>query len=301
MSRFYEALRQASESLRGGREGSEAGELDLSAVLNQAASASAEPAVLPVLEVVSRPAAEPFPADTLPQNGALGILTEAVLDKKARVIPNAVEPMILEHYRLLRTRLIQEQTERPFRSLLVTSSGPKEGKTITALNLALACAMIPSYKVLVLDGDIRSGGLTRWLHIDDRPGLSNLFDGSARMDEVVLESAEIPFYFIGRGKSELPPPELLHLGAERKYVEKLSGHFDLVLVDSPPVSLVADPQLLAKSCDAVLLVARAFYTSRSALQKVGRDFHQFRVVGTVLNGGGSGGGYRRYRSYYPKA
>ena len=65
----------------------------------------------------------------------------------------------------------------------------------------------------------------------------------------------------------------------------MTRHFDLVLVDSPPVNLIADAQMLANSCDGVLLVARAFSTSTKAFQKTLNDLESFRLVGTVLNGG----------------
>lgn len=301
MSRFYEALKQASRSLHTERENAEPDQFDFSAILRGAeAPGIAEPA-LPGDEIPETPAEQLVQSGAFPLNGSLGVTTEAVFDKKARVIPNAVELMVVEHYRLLRTSVMQQQAEKAFRSLLITSAGPKEGKTVTTLNLALTCAMISSYKVIVVDGDIRRGHMSRWLGVDDRTGLSNLFDRSAKLDEVVLKSAEIPFHFMGRGSSKLPAPELLHTGLQLNYLDKISKHFDLVLVDSPPVSLVADPQLLAGFCDAVLFVARAFHTSRTALQKLARDFQQYRVIGTVLNGGSSVGNYRRYRSYYPKA
>jgi len=71
----------------------------------------------------------------------------------------------------------------------------------------------------------------------------------------------------------------------------------LVLMDSPPVNLVADAQLLAAGCDAVLLVARAFATTRKALEKAVQDLSPFRVIGTVLNRGMRADLYRHYKSY----
>jgi len=301
MSRFYEALKQASRSLHHAPEGAESEDPDFAAILHEPpVSGFSEIAALPAEETLVETSEQPLPPAATPQNGSLGILTQAVLDKKAPLIPNSVEPLVLEHYRLLRTKIMQQQAEKPFRSLLVTSADPKEGKTLTVLNLALTFSMLPSYKVLVVDGDIRRGNLSHWLGISDRPGLSDLLEGSAKLEEVVLKSAEIPFYFVGRGKSQLSPPELLHSTRWPNQIKKMSSHFDLVLVDSPPLNLVTDSQILASGCEAVLVVARAFVTSRKSLEKISQDFQQFRVIGTVLNGGAGVSNYRRYRSYYPK-
>ena len=231
----------------------------------------------------------------------MGVATDAVLDKRARLIPHAEEPVVLEHYRLLRTKIMQQRAEKMFQSLLVASADPKEGKTITTLNLAFTFAMLPSFKVLVVDGDIRAGNLSRLLSGESLSGLSNLLDGSARLNETVRKSGQIPFWYVTCGNSQLPAPELLALESSRwpPLVKKMREHFDLILVDSPPVSLVADAQLLAAGCEAVLLVARAFYTSRESLKKASQDFRTSRVIGTVLNGSATEGSYRRYRNYYP--
>jgi tyrosine-protein kinase Etk/Wzc len=76
----------------------------------------------------------------------------------------------------------------------------------------------------------------------------------------------------------------------------LGEHFDMILVDSPPVNLITDTQLLAASCDAVLLVARAFSTTRKAFENTVRDLAPFRVIGTILNGGVEAKRYS-YNSY----
>ena len=84
----------------------------------------------------------------------------------------------------------------------------------------------------------------------------------------------------------------------RSQFRRISEQFDLVLVDSAPVNLIADAQLLAGCCDAVLLVARAFSTTRKSLEQAVQDLSPFRIIGTVLNGGPRTQVYRRYKGYY---
>jgi capsular exopolysaccharide synthesis family protein len=226
--------------------------------------------------------------------------TSVALDPKARVLPNTIDTAVVEHYRRLRTKLMQQHAAKPFNSLVVTSPSPQEGKSVTVFNLALSFAMLPSFKVLVIDGDIRRGTLGKWLGVGDRPGLSNLIDGSANLDDVVLKCDEIPIHFIVAGNSTSSPGELLQSPQLRPHFRRMGDFFPLVLVDSPPVNLITDAQLLAGSCDAVLLVARAFSTTRKSLDKAIQDLLPFRIIGTILNGGTRPQIYRSYNGYYQR-
>jgi capsular exopolysaccharide synthesis family protein len=205
------------------------------------------------------------------------------LDKNARLIPHAVDPIIVEHYRKLRSKILQIQEEGPFRTLLVTSANPQEGKTVTVLNLGLSFAMLTDFKVLVIDGDMRRGTLGNWLGVSsEQPGLSNLIDGSSQLEDVVLQSSAIPMHFMVRGNSKVSDMRASQL---QSHFQKLSSQYDLILVDSPPVNLMADVQILAASCDAVLLITRAFKTTRKTLEKAMQDLAPFRLIGTILNAG----------------
>ena len=198
---------------------------------------------------------------------------------------------------------MQQHAVKPFRSLLVTSPNPGEGKSVTALNLGLSFAMLPNFRVVVVDGDLRKGSLGKWLGVEDRPGLSNLIDGTAKLEDVVLKSDDSPMCFVVRGTSSAAPAELLNSAELGSHLRRLGEHFDLIVVDSPPMNLITDTQLLAVGCDAVLLVARAFSTTCKAFEKTVQDLAPFRVIGTILNGGikkrrGYGGyyGYKFRRS-----
>ena len=305
MSRFYHALREASRQNAEGNPG-DAGWAAVGINNGRAPTPAdanlSEPPVTamppreepPILSEGHEDAQAPIP----PTNGSLGTTAKMALDQKARVIPNMVDPVIVEHYRRLRTKLIQQQTAKPFRSLMVTSAGPQEGKSVTTLNLGLSFAMLPNFRVLVVDGDLRRGSLGKWLGVGNRPGLSNLLDGSAILEDVVLKCDEIPIHFMVCGNSALPAAELLQSARSGNHFRRMCEEFSLVLVDSPPVNLITDAQLLAASCDAVLLVARAFTTTRKSFEKAAQDLQPFRVVGTILNAGTSVQLYKRYHGYY---
>jgi capsular exopolysaccharide synthesis family protein len=221
--------------------------------------------------------------------------SEARLDQNARLLPFALDSTVVEHYRLLRTKILQQQEAKPFRTLVVTSASPQEGKTVTVLNLGLSFATLPSYRVLVVDGDMRRGTLGSWLGMgNDQPGLSNLLDGSARLEDVVFKSDQVPMHFMLRGNGKVHDMHPSHFA---NHFQRLGEAFDLVLVDSPPANLLVDVQMLAANADAVLLVARAFSTSRKAFEKAVQELTPFRVVGAILNAGAPSHP-RRYRGYY---
>lgn len=228
----------------------------------------------------------------------LGSISDISVDPKAPLISRAEDATVLEHYRKLRTKVLQEQTAKPFRTLLVTSPNPQEGKTVTVLNLGLSLAMLPSFKVLVVDGDLRRGSLGKCLGIDGGLGLSNFIAGSVKLQDVVLRNEDLPVYFMSRGNSDIAAGELLQSYDLKSKFQSIAEHFSLVVIDSPPANLIADVQLLASACDAVLLIARAFSTSRKSFERAAREVSKFRVIGTVLNAGANGIPYQRYRGYY---
>jgi capsular exopolysaccharide synthesis family protein len=204
---------------------------------------------------------------------------------------------VLERYRRLRTKLIQHHAIKPFRSLVITSANPEEGKTVTTLNLALVFSMLPSFRVLVVDGDLRRASLSRLLNAEGKPGLSNLIEGSASLSQVVLKGHEVPFHCVAAGTSAHAAGELLHGVTLNTHLRSLTDHFDVVLVDSPPANVVADVHMLAGACDAVLLAVQAFRTTRKDLEHLVQEFQQYRIIGTVLNGSTRAQLYRQYSNY----
>jgi protein-tyrosine kinase len=304
MSRFYDALKEASRSLPkangdtvGGTLESDGNELWNAAI----ASAAATPPVLtPDPEPTERAEMPDHELDlgTQPQNGSFASKVHTAFDPKARLVTNVPDSAVAEHYRRLRTKILQQQATKPFRSLIVVSPSPQEGKTVTVLNLGLTFAMLPSFRVLVVDGDLRRGNIGERLGVENHPGLTDLIEGSAKLEDVVLKCDDTPMHFMVRGNSKVPPAELLHSQRLGTQFRRMSDQFDLVLVDSAPVNVVTDTQLLAGSCDALLLVARAFCTTRKAMEQAVQDLSPFRIIGTVLNGGPRTQVYRRYKGYY---
>jgi protein-tyrosine kinase len=291
-------------------------------VARQAPSATPPPPVAkPVVPAEPPPATQPpapepskieLPSLKLPDLASPEALFEAIsprrsvisgwkavhvrIDEREPLIPNASGDMIVERYRRLRTKIQQQHATQALNSILVTSPAAGDGKTLTLLNLAWSFGMLASFKVLVVDGDMRKRMIGPALGVGSAPGLSNLLDGSAKLKDVILGAESLPFQFVLAGTSQTPPGELLNSPTLRESIREMTRHYDLVLVDSPPVNMVADAQMLAGTCDGVLLVARAFATTNKAFERTLADLLPFRIVGTVLNGGTP----QERRSYYDK-
>lgn len=300
MSRFYEILKEANRKappiaeVERGRNGT----IPSEATPPPVAPANYAPVNhAPLNHAPASAIAEAQPVwNAAPHNGAVAV--HASLDRKARLLPHVADTVVVEHYRSLRTKLLQERENKPFKVLMVGSPNPQEGKTVTAFNLALSFAMLPSCKVLLVDGDLRKGSLGKWLTVSGMPGLSDLIEGTSTMHEVILKSEELPIHFVLRGNSKVLAPELLNSPKLKQCFHEMAGEYDIVIVDTPPLSLVTDAQLLASCCDAILLVGRAFSTTCKAIEKTVQDLQPFRIVGTILNGGAGVKRYRRYNGYY---
>jgi capsular exopolysaccharide synthesis family protein len=282
MSRLYEALKGATRK-RGDGNDQLWDALSLDGLETPSNASSATPPALPELEPAALRNISQALIDEQPNEADFGKEAKAGLDRNARLLPFAANATLADHYRRLRTKILQQREVKPFRSLVITSPSPQEGKTVTCTNLALSFSTLPNFKVLVIDGDLRRGTLGAWLGVsDDQLGLSDLFEGTAQLQDVVLKSDHLPMHFIVRGKSEVNDLHQSHFG---DHFRRLSEMYDLVLVDSPPVNLLADAQILAANCDAVLLVARAFSTTRKSLEKAAQELAPFRIIGSVLNAG----------------
>ena len=247
----------------------------------------AAPAVAPQAVAPAPERRKEFPVRTIPFR----------LDPNLPLMPHTEDNCIVEQYRKLRTKIQQDGEIKPIRSLLVASPGPGEGKTVTVLNLALSFGMLPGFRVLVLDGDIRKGSIAKWLGLSGLPGISNLIDGSAKLEEVVIKGENLPVHFVTAGTSTKPAAELLTSPLLGDAIRGLAEHFDLILIDSPPVNLLTDAQMLATNCDGVLLVACAFVTNTNAMQKTLAEMSTYRLIGTVLNGGMRSSEYKNYYGY----
>jgi protein-tyrosine kinase len=187
-----------------------------------------------------------------------------------------------EAYRSLRTRLLRIQHTRGMRSIVVTSSARDEGKTLTLMNLALCLTQLPTLRILLVDADIRTAGLSRLLGNPAGPGLAQVLAGEVEYNEAIVSTNVPNLYAIAAGRSTQPAGELFAKARWKEFLGWSSECFSLVLVDSPPVLLLADFELIVGACDGVLLVVRALTTQRELLKKAASQIEKRKLLGAVF-------------------
>jgi non-specific protein-tyrosine kinase len=211
---------------------------------------------------------------------------------------------VSEAFRLLRTNLEFAAVDHPIRRLLITSTGPNEGKTTVVANLAAVIAQ-GGHKVALIDADLRRPKLHRFLGLPNQFGLSDVFRGNVTLPMVsqhmnTLENISI----VTTGSLPPNPSELLGSLKMDQILEEAQRLSDIVILDSPP-SLVADVQIMAAKVDAVVVIVYPGHTQMDAARATMEQLRRAgaRVVGVVLNRiprhrADYYGGYRHYSPYY---
>ena len=204
-----------------------------------------------------------------------------------------------EAYRNLRTDLQFVNVDHQICRLIITSSAPGEGKSITTANLAISFAELGK-RVLVVDCDLRKSMQHEIFKLHKKPGISDFLAKSLELPDIIQASMFNNLDVIAAGTSPPNPAEMLGSQKMAQLIERVCDDYDLVIFDTPPLIAVSDARVLAPLVKNVLLVVRAGQTkvhiARDAvarLQKV--DAH---TVGAVINGVGSKKGYDYYRYNY---
>jgi protein-tyrosine kinase len=192
--------------------------------------------------------------------------------------------MAMESYKTLRTRLMRLQAAQGLRSIVMGSAVPGEGKTLTSLNLALTCAQLRDQRVLLIDGDLRTGGLTKLMEVPPGPGLSEVLAGKETFEGAMVMTDLPNLSVIGAGNHDTSPTELFAVARWKELLGWASETFQTILVDSPPILTFADFDLISAACDAVLVVVRAQHTPREILKKAAAQLEAKKLLGVVYNG-----------------
>ena len=193
---------------------------------------------------------------------------------------------VAEAYRILRTNLNFAGLDRPFKTLLVTSPGPSEGKSTTLGNLGIAMAQA-GVGTLIMDCDLRKPLQHKVFNLSNQKGFTNfLVDRSVTADEVIQETEVPGLKVLTSGPIPPNPSELLASKRAFQVIEELQEKFQLILIDSPPVVAVADAAILAAKVDGVIVVVRSHVTRLDLATEAKNllDKANANILGVVLNG-----------------
>jgi capsular exopolysaccharide synthesis family protein len=201
-----------------------------------------------------------------------------------------------EQYRFVCTRVRHHPSATA--TIVVSSPGIGDGKTVTTINLAAAFAQSGDEQVLLIDGDLRCSSVHAYLHVPRSPGLGELLAGKGSLQEAIFRVEQVPgLCIMPAGTAAGNPTELLGSSRWPALVKTLREHFDRVIVDCPPVEAVADYDLIAAGCDGAILVVRPDHTNRAlclrALEKTRK-----KLLGALINCTADRLLQKQYLSYY---
>ena len=217
------------------------------------------------------------------------------------VVKEGSRDIMNEAFRVLRTNLeFMIGKDQSSNVIVVTSFNPGSGKSFLTMNIAISLA-IKNKKVLVIDGDLRHASASAYIH-SPKIGLSNYLGGHIdKISDIIVTNEQHPsFSFIPVGTIPPNPTELLFDDRLQKAIHTLKQQYDVVLIDCPPVELVADTQIIEKLADRTVFVVRAGLLERSMLPELENIYREkkYKNMSVILNGTEGSGGRYGYRYGY---
>jgi receptor protein-tyrosine kinase len=204
-----------------------------------------------------------------------------------------------EEFRSLRTRLNHMQSQQDLHTIVVTSASPAEGKTFTAINLALAQAQLES-PVLIADLDLRRPVIHNMFQCERSPGFSDFVLAEKPLEECIRRIEGSNLYFLPAGTQVKNPLELLNMRQVKYTIDAFRKVFNWVILDTPPLLFSADANLLATITDGTLIVVRIGSTTYDNVIRAMQSLCENNVLGIVANGARAGELYSKYTYYYTK-
>lgn len=204
-----------------------------------------------------------------------------------------------EEFRSLRTRLNHLQSQQDLHSLVVTSASPAEGKSFTAVNLALAQAQLET-PVLLADLDLRRPVIHNLFQCERTPGFSDFVLAEKPLEECIRHIEGSNLYFLPAGSTVKNPLELLNMRHVRQMFDGLRKIFNWVILDTPPLLFSADANLLSTLTDGTIIVVRIGSTTYDSVIRAMQTLCENNVLGIVANGARAGELYSKYTYYYSK-
>lgn len=189
-----------------------------------------------------------------------------------------------EAFRGIRTNVLFSSADAGSKSIVVTSTGPGEGKSVVSANLAMSVALTGA-RVLLIDADMRRPKTHELFGVNLEPGLSNVMVGNAKASEAVKRTRTPNLWLLSAGKHPPNPAELLGSKRFKEFMATLGEHFDWVIIDSPPVMAVTDASIIAHKATGVVFVVGAEMTNKGAAKAAldQLDAAKAKYVGGILN------------------
>jgi capsular exopolysaccharide synthesis family protein len=206
--------------------------------------------------------------------------------REQRVIIGKESSDTADAYKILRTQVMQRLNENNWNALAITSPGDNEGKTLTAINLAISLAEEVTCTVLLVDADLRNPSLHAYFDLSPGMGLSDYLTGDIPLSELLVNPAGFErFVLLPGGKPLANSAEMLNSPKMKRLVEELKERYRsrIILFDLPPLLSSADALAFSPYVDAALLVIEEGKTPAAEIQRAAELLQNTRLIGTVLN------------------
>ncbi len=188
-----------------------------------------------------------------------------------------------EAFRLLGVRLRHLRGDQIVKKLLVTSTVPQEGKSLSAANLACTLGSRGEHKVLLLEGDLRRPSLSQMFGLNGVSGISEWLQGKENLVSTICHLKGPDIWLLPAGNPLKNPLEFLQSEKPLALIDQLAAWFDWVIIDSPPVLPLADTSVWAHLADGILLVARQGTTEKRQLQRGLDALDRNKLIGAIMN------------------
>lgn len=194
------------------------------------------------------------------------------------------ESIISEQYRTIRANIQFSSLDHQYKTILITSPGYMEGKSLTAANLAISMAQLGK-KILLVDADLRKPTIHTIFQLEHSIGLSNVLTGETTVEEAVLQTEVQGLEILTSGTISKHPADLLSSSKLAQLIEVVKKKYDLVLFDSSPILDVTDSRLLANRCEGTVLVIRNGKTKTNEATEAKRllGLAQATCLGVIFN------------------
>src|SRR6267378_421243 len=188
-----------------------------------------------------------------------------------------------EQFRSLRTRVLQAGEHQQVRTIVITSAGIGEGKTLTAMNLAWLLAQTEGVRALLIDSDLRQPCASNYLGIDLPVGLSEVLGGDIPLADAIVRLKPAGLYLLPGGRARDDVAELLSGPTYARVLKEARRLFDYVIIDAPPLGIFTDANVLIDKADGALLVIRSGKTKYAMVDRLLNQLPRERMLGVVLN------------------
>jgi protein-tyrosine kinase len=205
--------------------------------------------------------------------------------REQRIVAGFEPGSYKDAYKILCTQVLQRLRENGWNALAVTSPGAREGKSLTAINLAVSLALEVDRTVLLVDADLRSPRIHRHFGLPNGPGLSDHLISNAPLEDILIHPGIGGFVILPGGRPIVNSSEMLGSQKMMNLVQELKSRYPsrIVLCDLPPVLSAADALAFSPYVDAAILVVEEGGTDSDEIKRAAEMLGSTHIIGTVLN------------------